>query len=196
MRALSSASLIVVLLLVGGCDKRSATGGQATANSAADPAPVAKADDAEAMVDRTHRGAAMPADVFKTPDARPTALAAFKGHPLLVNLWATWCGPCVKEMPALDRLAARMKDRVRVLAVNQDAAKQAVDPVPAWWTSHKLAALELYRDPDNNLGFAFGGGVLPTTVLYDAAGREVWRISGPVDWDGPQGRALLEGVAG
>ena len=137
----------------------------------------------------------MSADAFTDPSGRPTSLAAFRGQPLLVNLWATWCAPCVKEMPALDRLAARAKGKLRVLVVNQDSARQAVDPVPAWWSEHKLTSLELYRDPKNDLGFAFGGG-LPVTVLYDAAGREVWRVNGGLDWDGAEAKAALTRVTG
>ncbi len=138
----------------------------------------------------------MIADKFTGPDGKAVTLAAFKGQPLLVNLWATWCVPCVKEMPSLDRLAARTRGKLRVLTVNQDSAKQAVDPVPGWWTRAKLGNLELYRDADNNLGFAFGGGVLPTTVLYDAQGKEIWRISGGMDWDGARANTLLAPVTG
>ena len=133
----------------------------------------------------------MPNDSFTTPDGKPVTLAAFKGQPLLVNLWATWCGPCVKEMPSLDRLAAKSKGKLRVLVVNQDSAKQAIDPVPAWWAKAKLANLELHRDAENNLGFAFGGGMLPTTVLYNADGKEVWRVAGGMDWDGVKAGVLL-----
>ncbi len=136
----------------------------------------------------------MAKDAFLTPEGKPVTLESFRGRPLLVNLWATWCGPCVKEMPALDRLAARTKGQLQVLTVNQDAKKQAVDPVPDWWAKAHLTNLQLYRDPDNNLGFAFGGGVLPTTILYDAAGREVWRIAGGMDWDGATAASALKPV--
>lgn len=113
---------------------------------------------------------------------------------MLVNLWATWCAPCVKEMPALDRLAAHMTGKLRVVVVNQDTAKQAIDPVPSWWNAHKLVNLQLYRDPENNLGFAIGGGMLPTTVLYDAAGKEIWRLNGDMDWDGAEGAKAVAAV--
>ena len=188
MRALSSASLIVLLLAVAGCDKQSPAPKQPDA--AALPAPTA-----DAKIDRSHKGEAMPADGFSAPDGKPVTLAAFKGTPLLVNLWATWCAPCVKEMPALDRLAARTKGKLRVLVVNQDTTKQAVDPVPAFWTKARLANLDLHRDGDNNLGFAFGGGMLPTTILYDASGKEVWRVTGGFDWDGAAATTALAGFA-
>lgn len=151
--------------------------------------------EAPGEIDIDQRGAAMPKDRFTSPDGKTVQLADFKGQPLLVNLWATWCGPCVKEMPSLDRLAARSKGRLRVLVVNQDTTKQAVDPVPAWWTKANLANLEPYRDAQNNLGFAFGGGQLPTTVLYDSNGKEIWRIAGGMDWDGPRANKLLANYA-
>ena len=138
----------------------------------------------------------MVSDSFVDPAGKPVTLAAFKGQPVLVNLWATWCGPCVKEMPSLDRLAARTKGQLRVLAISQDAAKQAVDPVPAWWAKAGLANLQPYRDGENNLGFAYGGGQLPTTVLYDASGKEVWRVMGDMDWNGPEAAALLNPTIG
>lgn len=187
MRLLFGPSFIALplALLASGCDKPSANASQPAQEEAAEVHTT------KATIDTSHRGAALVADAFLDPVGKPVTLAAFNGQPMLVNLWATWCGPCVKEMPALDRLAARMKGKLRVVVVNQDSAKQAVDPVPGWWATHKLANLQLYRDPENNLGFAIGGGMLPTTVLYDAAGKEVWRLNGEMDWDGiAAGKAL------
>ncbi len=179
-----------------GCDRQSPANGQqgeaAGANVLAGVAPAAVPDagEAAAQVDTSQRGSAMPREGFKDAVGKPVTLAAFKGQPLLVNLWATWCGPCVKEMPSLDRLAARARGKLRVVTISQDSP-QAVDPVPGWWAQHKLANLELYRDEKTDLGFAYGGGMLPTTVLYDAQGREVWRILGGMDWDGPRAATLL-----
>jgi thiol-disulfide isomerase/thioredoxin len=182
-------ALIPFLLLVA-CDKQSTPAPQ--------PKPQASAPKAEAAgtLDISQRGSAPPKDMFTTPDGKPVSLAAFKGKPVLVNLWATWCGPCVKELPSLNRLAAKAPDKLKVLVVNQDAKEQAIDPVPGWWAEHKLTNLELYRDDKNNLGFAYGGGMLPTTVLYDANGKEVWRIIGTLDWEGPRANTLLAEVLG
>jgi thiol-disulfide isomerase/thioredoxin len=177
-------------MLLAGCDKQDAN----TAQPANMAAPAT--EEPAGKLDITQRGTAMPADAFTAPDGKTVKLADFKGQPLLVNLWATWCAPCIKEMPSLDRLAARSKGKLRVMVVNQDAAKEGADPVAAWWARAKLANLEPYRDAKNNLGFAFGGGgMLPTTVLYDAKGREVWRIVGGMDWDGARAATLL-GEAG
>lgn len=188
---------LVPALLLAACDRQVSKAPQPNAS-----APVGATADAPSggepagKLDMTQRGSAMPADGFAAPDGKPVKLADFKGQPLLVNLWATWCGPCVKEMPSLDRLAARTKGKLHVLTVNQDFAKQAIDPVPAWWAKAKLPNLEAYRDAENNLGFAYGGGLLPTTVLYDADGKEVWRIAGGMDWDGPRANTLLADYLG
>lgn len=185
---------LVFAPMLASCDRQSAPTPQPKGEApAAAPAPQGEI---AGTLDITQRGSPPPKDLFTTPDGKPVTLAAFKGKPVLVNLWATWCGPCVKELPSLNRLAARAPDKLRVLVVNQDAKAQAVDPVPGWWAARTLANLELYRDEKNNLGFAFGGGMLPTTVLYDANGKEVWRIIGTLDWDGPRANTLLADVLG
>jgi hypothetical protein len=70
-------------------------------------------------LDRSHAGSAAPAATFEDPDGEPVTLADFRGRPLLVNLWATWCAPCVAEMPTLDALARREGERLQVLALSQ-----------------------------------------------------------------------------
>ena len=182
MRALI---VLIPFLLLGGCDKQPS------------PAPQPKAVDAPkeepGALDITQRGKAMAASSFVAPDGKPVTLAAFKGKPVLVNLWATWCGPCVKEMPSLDRLAKRGAGKLQVLTVNQtdDAAA-----IAKWWAPRQLTNLAPYRDEPGKLGFDFETGVLPTTVLYDAEGKEVWRIVGGMDWDGARANTLLADVLG
>ncbi len=183
-------------LLLVGCDRQESKTPQPNAAAPDATAKAPASSESAGKLDASQRGTPMPDDAFAAPDGKAVRLADFKGQPLLVNLWATWCGPCVKEMPSLDRLAARTKGKLRVLTVNQDFAKQAVDPVPAWWAKARLSNLQPYRDGENNLGFAYGGGLLPTTVLYDAKGKEVWRISGGMDWDGPRANTLLADYLG
>lgn len=130
----------------------------------------------------------MPAVVFEDPRGAPTRLADFKGKPLLVNLWATWCGPCVAEMPTLDALAGRAEGRLKVVVVSQDNARALVD---GWWAKRNFAQLKPYLDAKSDLGFAYDTGMLPTTVLYDAEGKEVWRVIGGMNWDGPRANTLL-----
>jgi len=195
-------SEIALLLLCGlslssaGCDKRSGGGGQGeAANSALTPtpgeaAPAGKPDAAAtARVDRRHAGADAPDFIFSGADNKDVSLDDFRGRPLLVNLWATWCGPCVAEMPAIDALAARTKG-LAVLAVSQDMGDAA--QVMAFFKKRNLPHLALYRDPENQLGFHYGTGLLPTTVLYNREGREVARVAGAMDWSGKEARALID----
>ncbi len=179
---------LIPFLALAACDRQSPTAPQPKVSAAAPKADIA------GTLDTGQRGSPPPKDMFAAPDGKPVSLAAFTGKPLLVNLWATWCGPCVRELPSLDRLAGRAGDKMTVLVINQDSKAQAIDPVPGWWAEHRLSNLALYRDDRNNLGFAYGGGMLPTTVLYDARGREVWRMIGSLDWDGPRAKDLLSGV--
>jgi thiol-disulfide isomerase/thioredoxin len=143
-------------------------------------------------VDRSHRGAPAPAAEFSTPDGKPISLAKFRGVPVLVNLWATWCAPCVKELPTLDKLAAahRVDGALGVLAISQDDGPQA--SVDAFLKKLAVADLGAYHDPKSRLSAALGPDtVLPTTILYDADGKEVWRYVGDLDWTGPEAAKLL-----
>lgn len=176
-------------LATGACDKQSPAGEQ--------PAGTEKTSQVEApsmplsgTLDISQRGKAAPDVSFNDPDGKPTTLAAFKGKPVLVNLWATWCGPCVVEMPTLDALAAREKDRLVVLTVSQDM--QNLDKIKPFFAERGYKTIEPFVDPENNLGFSYMTGVMPTTVLYDAEGNEVWRMIGGMDWNGSRASALME----
>ncbi len=132
----------------------------------------------------------MPDTAFVAPGGKVVRLADFKGKPLLVNLWATWCGPCIAEMPTLEKLAAREAGKLQVLAVSQDMKGRAV--VDKWWGAQGFKALVPYVDAKGDLGFALGGGSLPTTILYDKDGKEVWRMIGGAEWDSPKQMALID----
>ncbi len=143
-----------------------------------------------AQLDRSHSGSAMPDVTFEDPDGVPIRLAAFRGKPVLVNLWATWCAPCVEEMPTLDALARREKERLQVLVVSQDLeGAKKVDP---FFAKADFAMLRPYLDPENGLNFSYNSGVMPTTVLYDARGKEIWRVVGGMDWNGRRATRLLK----
>ena len=130
-----------------------------------------------------------PTASFKDAAGRAVSLGAFRGRPLLVNLWATWCAPCIQEMPSIDRLAASEKTRLAVVAVSQDGNGLAA--VAPFFAKAKIIALQPYLDPDNALMMALKAETLPTTILYDANGSERWRHVGKVDWDDPAARAVL-----
>lgn len=180
-------------LLAAGCDRQAAAPEQA--NSAA-PSPdevtsaPAGTPPKSGVFDRTHKGEPAPAAAFTAPDGKRVTLADFKGKPLLVNLWATWCAPCVAEMPTLDAVAGRLGDRVRVLTVSQDLDGAA--KVRPFFAARKFEHLQPYLDPEIGLSTAYQAN-LPTTVLYDSAGREVWRRLGAYEWNSPEAlRAIAE----
>jgi thiol-disulfide isomerase/thioredoxin len=122
---------------------------------------------------------------------QPTNLDAYKGKPLIVNLWATWCGPCVTEMPSLAKLADRLKDQgVVVVAISEDrGGKFVVDP---FLKEHNISNLQVYLDKTMSTGKALKEAtVLPMTILIDANGNEVGRVKGDRDWDSPESRAEI-----
>lgn len=140
-------------------------------------------------VDRSHRGKLAPAVTFNDPDGNPMGLGNFSGKPTLVNLWATWCAPCVKELPTLDRLAQAHNGDLNIVAISQDDAPHA--SVVAFLQANKIASLDAFQDPKMGLSGALGAEVLPTSILFDANGKEVWRYVGDLDWTSPEAAKLL-----
>lgn len=175
----SKLPLLVALLALAGCQKHEPQ----PANEAA---PAAEAGQVKG-VDRSHKGNAASDVAFNDPDGKQTSLAEFHGAPILVNLWATWCAPCVKELPTLDALS-RSK-RIPVVAISQDMGPHA--SVVAFLQGRRIATLDSYQDPKMALSGALGAVVLPTSILFDAQGREVWRYVGDLDWTSPQAARLL-----
>ena len=158
-------------------------------NEANQSAPVSPDVPAKG-VDRSHKGSPAPDAIFNDPTGGQVNLSGFRGRPVLVNLWATWCAPCVKELPTLDRLAAAHQDgSLDVLAINQDMAPH--ESVVAFMKRDRLTTLGSFQDPKMALSGAMGAEVFPTSILYDHAGREVWRYVGDLDWTSPQAAKLL-----
>ena len=142
-------------------------------------------------IDRSKAGSDLPDYAFKDASGKALTLGHFKDKPILVNLWATWCAPCVKELPQLDRIAgAYAKSGLQVMPISQDTME--ADKVSAFFSGKGLQNLQTWFDPDNNFGFGFGGAALPTSVLYNSDGKEIARIIGAPDWEGAEMRALLE----
>ncbi len=127
---------------------------------------------------------------FTTRDGTPRRLADFRGRVVLVNLWATWCGPCVEEMPSLDRLQAKLGPALTVLAISEDRpGESAVAPFLA---KLKLGHLAVYLDPKNGAIKAFGVQGLPTSFLITRDGRVRAMLEGSADWDSPAMIARLK----
>jgi len=191
---LTIAALSGALASLTACDRGSGDGGQENAGeetfSGQEGETIESEGDLVGRLDISKRGTKMVDTPFADPDGNPVRLSNFKGKPLLVNIWATWCAPCVVEMPMLDKLAGREKDRLQVLVVSQDI--QGAEKVDPFFAKSKFKELEPYIDSENGLSFGFGSGLMPTTVLYDASGKEVWRVIGAMHWDGARAAALME----
>lgn len=192
--------LLPVLALIGGCDRASSPQGQANeqgnvqtpapdevvAAPTTAPAPD-KGVDLIGIVDRSHKGEVPPVATFSGPGNGAMTVGSFKGRPVLINLWATWCAPCVAEMPTLDALAAEGK--VQVVTVSQDPkAGKVVGP---FFAKAGFKALKEYLDPGLLMSAAYGNPSLPTSILYDSTGHEAWRMSGGMDWTTKSARDLL-----
>ena len=178
---------LIFLLLVGliacSCDRQKAEAPQAQ--------PAGEEEATGKGVERSHKGEAAPVAEFNNPDGGAVDLAKFKGSPVLVNLWASWCAPCIADLPTLQKLEeARSKDgKLAVIAVSQDMAPKA--SVDAFLKGKAIARFAAYHDPEMTLSSALNVQIMPTTILYDAAGKEVWRYTGDLDWSGPEAAKLL-----
>jgi thiol-disulfide isomerase/thioredoxin len=176
-----SLTLVLSAALLAGCSKE-------------DPAPPQEQAVGQTLtgkIDRSHAGDLLPAATLTDPAGKTLNTGALSGKPILLNLWATWCAPCVKEMPTLDALAGEYDGKLRVLTASQDL-EGAAKVVP-FFADKKFAHLEPWLDRENTLSTALGGdGVLPTTVLYDAGGQEVARVVGGFDWESPEAKALVD----
>ena len=182
------ACLLGLGLLLAGCDRQKPDGPQGGGAPSDWAGPRLGQGESAGRLDRSHAGAPAPASAFENPEGGPATLADFRGKPLLVNLWATWCAPCIAEMPTLDALAAR-EDKLQVLVVSQDLDGQ--DKVDAFFAERNFSTLQPYIDPQMGLMTALGVDTLPTTILYDAEGREVWRMTGIEDWQGARAAELI-----
>jgi len=130
--------------------------------------------------------ARMPTPPLELPaiDAAPWRLTGERGHPVLLNFWASWCEPCRAEMPSLERLALSKREAgLRVVAVNyregEPAVKRFLAKVPL--------QLPVVRDADGAAARAFGINIFPSTVAIDRQGRARFIIVGEFDWDGAPG---------
>ena len=179
--------LLPFALLASSCQREQ----PAAKNAAIDNATATEAAGPQKGVDRSHKGKPVPDVAFHDPDGGDISLDDFRGTPVLLNLWATWCAPCVKELPTLNAVA-RSHDKdgsLGVVAVSQDTGPQS--SVEAFLGKIKVDDLGAYHDPKMALSAALGAEVMPTTILVDAQGKEVWRYVGDLDWTGEEARKLL-----
>ena len=132
---------------------------------------------------------AMEAISFQDAQGKSLTPASFAGQVVLINLWATWCPPCVAEMPDLDVLQQRWAAKnVKVIAISVDAG--GINRARSWLNKQGLHALIPYSG-GNEIVVT---GQLPTSFLLDKQGRIAWMGVGMQDWTGPETRAALEGL--
>ena len=160
-------------LALAGCDRQKAAAPQGASGAAAAATPAARRA-GRCLSDRPARPLAPGRSgarrrCSRTARASRSGSSAFRGRPVLVNLWATWCGPCVVEMPSLDALAARAGAGAR----DPRRSARTIDgrqKVTDFFAAHRFQRLEPYLDPQMRLMSALGLDTLPTTILYDSAG--------------------------
>lgn len=154
--------------------------------------PLAKGEIAALQV--TEKPAPATPLSFQNAKGEPVTLASFRGKAILLNLWATWCAPCRKEMPALDALQGELGSKdFEVVAVNIDTRN--FEKPKAFLEEIKVARLGYYADPSAKIfqdlkaaGRAFG---MPTTLLIDANGCELAYLAGPAEWASPEALAFV-----
>ncbi len=127
----------------------------------------------------------VPNVTFQNAAGEEVSLADYRGRGIVLNFWATWCAPCVREMPQLDRLSAFVKENgIDVLTISED--RKGLIAAPKFYKTHNLRDLPVLADPRGKLMRAFKAPGLPLTVLINAQGQSVGRVVGPAEWDSPE----------
>jgi thiol-disulfide isomerase/thioredoxin len=131
-----------------------------------------------------------PAMSFTDMAGNAVSLGDFKGGVTLVNLWATWCQPCLKEMPSLIRFQAKEGAALKVIAVSEDMGSP--DKVKSFVDKHDLGKLPVYLDPKSAAMHRFELRGLPTSILVGRDGKVLGKIEGEADWDSDKIAAAIK----
>ena len=139
-------------------------------------------------------GEPLPPFIIRLPDGTERTIADYAGRGVVLNLWATWCVPCVAEMPALDALAAAVAGSgVVVLPLSSD--RGGVQAVQAFYQAHGITHLPVLLDPAGAASRALGARGIPTTLLIDKSGKEHARMEGAAAWDSPASITMVKRLA-
>ena len=135
----------------------------------------------------------IPTITFEDEQGRTQGLGDFRGKVVLLNIWATWCGPCRREMPALDRLQATLGGpELEVVALSID--RSGIEAVRKFYTEVEVRNLALHIDSSGKAAREIGAIGVPATLLIDRDGREIGRLMGPAEWDEPATVEFLKRV--
>jgi thiol-disulfide isomerase/thioredoxin len=135
-----------------------------------------------------------PAVSFVDLAGNTVSLSEFTGKIVLVNLWATWCEPCLREMPSLERVQSRLGDKLAVVAISEDrGGSKTVEP---FIDKIGLKSVKVYLDPKSAIERAFKVQGLPTSFLIDREGRVLGRVEGAAEWDAPRLLEVLKSFLG
>lgn len=139
---------------------------------------------------------AVPPDIaFVDAQGKTHRLSEFRGHGMVINLWATWCAPCVAEMASLAALSKTLAPAdIAVLPLSSDHGGAAA--VAAFFRQHDITGLPVLLDPQGAAERAFDVPGIPTSVIIDKAGRVRARLEGPADWSAPAAAALVRKLVG
>lgn len=132
---------------------------------------------------------AQPERIFYGDDGTPVSLQDFRGQYVLLNVWATWCAPCVAEIPSLEALQGEYADKnLVVVAVSMD--RHSVDG-ESFFKTKNIKHLKFYHDPSFSMAADVGERGLPISIFYDKSGVEIARVPGEVDWQSQEVKAFL-----
>ncbi len=134
---------------------------------------------------------ALPEAVLLDGAEAETSLEVYRGKWVVLNFWATWCAPCRKEMPSLDRLAVAMPD---IAVVPVATGRNDVAMIEKFYGEAGVTALPVLRDPKSALARQMGVLGLPVTVIVNPAGEEVARLIGDAEWDSVEAQAVLRAM--
>ncbi|MCW8835980.1 MAG: TlpA family protein disulfide reductase [Rhodospirillales bacterium] len=166
-------------------------------------APLSRADAAKGVsgegglefFEATHPPVPAPKHPFYQDGEVEKTLADYNGKVIVLNFWAMWCAPCVREMPSLDRLQGKLSaEGVEVIALSLDRGGASV--VRGFYETREIKNLAIMVDKGRKLTREAGVDGLPTTIIIDRLGNEVGRLKGPAEWDSPEAIALIRSYLG
>jgi len=154
-----------------------------------------KLPDLSTALDMTDPPVPAPDITFRSADGAEHHLSEFIGHGMVINLWATWCAPCVAEMPSLAALSKTLApDDIAILPLSSD--RGGADVVKAFYDRNGIASLPVLLDPKGAAAHAWHARGLPTSIIVDAKGRERARVEGSANWSTPAAASAVRRLVG